>query len=233
MPATMLYSIATLLLASAAMFGAKGLTATTKPSTHGPSPSTAAHAETAVPMMFTGALRAGGPNVTYNGTLQSIVKQICTENPHYPFRNRTTFPITSDGSTKSGDTGIARSDTIGAISSDLAHNARDENVFCGIGGDGWADKDAIVEAITYLRDLSGACYAFPGPGFCGRISCSYNSAVWWCNDKPRVVKYPCSFFADFVQTITNECSDQWEKQIQGQVFSEDGSYNVIVGRDWC
>ncbi|RYP43868.1 hypothetical protein DL768_009616 [Monosporascus sp. mg162] len=176
MLATMLYSIATLLLASTAMFEGKRLVATTEPSAHGPSLSTATRTETAVPMMFTGPLRAGGPNVTYNGTLQSIVKQIRAENPHYPFRNRTAFPITS------GD-------------------------------------NVIVEAITYLRDLTGTCYAFPGPDFCGRISWSYNSAV--------------CFFADFVQTITNECCDQSEKQIQGQVFSEDGSYNVLVGRDWC
>ncbi|RYO89426.1 hypothetical protein DL766_003259 [Monosporascus sp. MC13-8B] len=227
------YSIATLLLVSAAMLGAKGLAAATKPSARGPSPSTAAHSETAVPMMFTGALRAGGPTVTYSGTLQSIVKQIRAENPHYPFRNRTAFPITPDDSTKVGDTGVGRSDTISATRSDGVLNAREDNVFCGVGGDGWADKEAIVEAITYLRDLTGACYALPGPGFCGRISCSYNSAVWWCNDKPKITNYPCSFFADFVQTIANECSDQWEKQTQGQAFSEDGSYNVLVGRDWC
>ncbi|RYP04421.1 hypothetical protein DL765_010197 [Monosporascus sp. GIB2] len=189
----MYYSIAALLLASAAMLGAKGLAAATKPSACGPSPSTAAQTETAVPMMFTGALRVGGPNVTYSGTLQSIIKQIRAENPHYPFRNRTTFPITPGASTKFGDTG------------------NQNNVFCGVGGDGWADKEAIVEAITHLRGLTSACYALPGPGFCGRISCSYNSPVWWCNDKPKIVDYSCSFFADFVQTITNECSDQWEK----------------------
>ncbi|RYP73364.1 hypothetical protein DL769_004237 [Monosporascus sp. CRB-8-3] len=229
----MLYLVATLLLPSAVIFGAKGPAAATKPSAREQSPSTAAHTETAVPMMFTGALRAGGPNVTYKGTLQSIVKQIRAENPQYPFRNRTRFPISSDDSMKSGDTSVGRSDTTGAILSEGARNARDNNVFCGVGGDGWADKEAIVEAITYLRDLTGACYSYPGPGFCGRISCSYNSAVWWCNDKPEVVNYPCSSFADFVQMITNECSDQWEKQIQGQVFSEDGSYNVMVGRDWC
>ncbi|RYP78073.1 hypothetical protein DL771_000766 [Monosporascus sp. 5C6A] len=131
----------------------------------------------------------------------SIVKQIRAENPQYPFRNRTTFPITSDDSTKSCDTGIGRSDTTGAVRSDGAHNARDNNVFCGVGGDGWADQEAIAEPITYLRDLTGACYAFPGPGFCGRISFSYISGLW-------------------------------EKQIQGQVFFEDGSYNVIAGRDW-
>ncbi|OOF95837.1 hypothetical protein ASPCADRAFT_405538 [Aspergillus carbonarius ITEM 5010] len=40
----------------------------------------------------------------------------------------------------------------------------------------------IQEGITYLRGVSGSPSNGPGPGNCGRVSCSYNSAIWWCND---------------------------------------------------
>lgn len=40
----------------------------------------------------------------------------------------------------------------------------------------------IVNGIKYLRGLSGNPRAGPGPAKCARVSCSYNSAIWWCND---------------------------------------------------
>ncbi|KAL2854258.1 hypothetical protein BJY01DRAFT_232004 [Aspergillus pseudoustus] len=40
----------------------------------------------------------------------------------------------------------------------------------------------IREGITYLRSVSGRPTNGPGPGNCGRVSCPYNSAIWWCND---------------------------------------------------
>jgi hypothetical protein len=40
----------------------------------------------------------------------------------------------------------------------------------------------IQNGIKYLRGVKGNPRAGPGPANCGRVSCSYNSAIWWCND---------------------------------------------------
>lgn len=45
-----------------------------------------------------------------------------------------------------------------------------------------ADKGRIQEGISYLRGVPAAPRNGPGPGNCGRVSCSYNAAIWWCND---------------------------------------------------
>lgn len=58
--------------------------------------------------------------------------------------------------------------------------SRDE-YFCR---DRWPEcsADAIETGVNYLRGVPGAPVNGPGPGNCGRVSCSYDSAIWWCND---------------------------------------------------
>lgn len=58
-------------------------------------------------------------------------------------------------------------------------NKRDDllcNIFplAGIG--------AIKTGIKYLKTVKGQPVNGPGPGNCDRVSCSYHSAIWWCND---------------------------------------------------
>jgi hypothetical protein len=45
-----------------------------------------------------------------------------------------------------------------------------------------ASRETIAEGIAYLRGVSGQPSAGPGPGACARVSCSYASDIWWCND---------------------------------------------------
>ncbi|KAF4506700.1 hypothetical protein G6O67_006755 [Ophiocordyceps sinensis] len=54
------------------------------------------------------------------------------------------------------------------------------NVICGV----WASatRGAIINGISYLRRVRGSATSGPGPGNCGRVSCSRNAAIWWCND---------------------------------------------------
>lgn len=56
------------------------------------------------------------------------------------------------------------------------------NVICG--NFPAADKGRIQQGINYLNNLpaGGRPTNGPGPGNCGRVSCSYNAAIWWCND---------------------------------------------------
>ncbi len=62
----------------------------------------------------------------------------------------------------------------------MHENSKRTTVYCGT----WplAEKFRIEEGIRYLRGLPAAPRNGPGPGYCGRVSCSYGSAIYWCND---------------------------------------------------
>jgi hypothetical protein len=57
-------------------------------------------------------------------------------------------------------------------------------LLCGIRISEWgyASWEAIGDGIKYLDRVPGTPTNRPGPGNCGRVSCSYESAIWWCND---------------------------------------------------
>ncbi|KAG8424721.1 hypothetical protein J3458_001492 [Metarhizium acridum] len=57
-------------------------------------------------------------------------------------------------------------------------------VICGTGALGWhpCKVRRIEEGIEYLRGLAGVPRNGPGPETCGRVSCSYQAAIWWCNN---------------------------------------------------
>ncbi|KAN0104234.1 hypothetical protein V8E51_009979 [Hyaloscypha variabilis] len=48
----------------------------------------------------------------------------------------------------------------------------------------FAEAAAIEDGVDYLIGLNSELTNGPGPGNCGRISCSYNSAIYYCNDNP-------------------------------------------------
>lgn len=47
--------------------------------------------------------------------------------------------------------------------------------YCDLDGWGRCSTNRVQQGIYYLGDV-------PGPGSCGRVSCSYNAAIYWCND---------------------------------------------------
>lgn len=51
------------------------------------------------------------------------------------------------------------------------------NVYGGVNG-----GSGIQGGIDYLRGVAGSPTNGPGPGNCGRVSCDYGAAIWWCND---------------------------------------------------
>ncbi|KAL7908091.1 hypothetical protein GGI35DRAFT_486226 [Trichoderma velutinum] len=80
---------------------------------------------------------------------------------------------------------------------------------CGNGGQPWGAgiQDYIIRGIAYLRGVAGQPTNGPGPGNCGRVSCSYSSAIWWCNDNTQTFSLPSfSTIADCAQVLVNSCS---------------------------
>lgn len=91
-----------------------------------------------------------------NGTVQEVYAQVLQINPGFQ-------PPLDAGAT---------------MESRGLHQKR--NVLCGNFPS--ADKGRVLQGISNLRGLGAAPRNGPGPGNCGRVSCSYKAAIWWCND---------------------------------------------------
>ena len=104
----------------------------------------------------------GGPTVRLSGTIQEVHKELLKLNPDWD-KSYLKHPSTH------GSTLAKRLDF-----------SRDEYLCRDI----WAtcSADAIENGVNYLRGVPGAPANGPGPGNCGRVSCSHDSAIWWCND---------------------------------------------------
>lgn len=131
-----------------------------------------------------------------------------------------------------------------------ARGVQKRAVHCG----NWplADKGRIQEGINYLRGVGGQPFHGPGPGKCGRVSCSYNAAIWWCNDVSMarglfivlllifpfntkntgaIVLDSFNAIANSAQHTVNTCAPS-VNQVSGQNF-EASNWNTIVRSDSC
>lgn len=70
---------------------------------------------------------------------------------------------------------------------------------------GTASNRRIQEGIAYLGTVSGTPVEGPGPGACGRVSCSYGGAIYWCND----VSFLASLSLSLTQTYYKQTKRQW------------------------
>ncbi|KAL8370016.1 hypothetical protein RB595_000396 [Gaeumannomyces hyphopodioides] len=93
-----------------------------------------------------------------------------------------------------------------------------------------ANVDGIREGIAYLRTILGNCRAGPGPYSCGRVSCSWNAAIHYCNDNPTEHWEPCRWIGDVADNVVNQC--QRSGQVSGEARDERRWYTV-VGRGNC
>ena len=101
-----------------------------------------------------------------NGTIQEVFVQALQINPD--FKRTDAVRVASSSSTPRRG----------------LHEHMKRAVNCGT----WplANKQCIEEGIAYLRTVPAAPRNGPGPGNCGRVSCSHNSTIYWCNDVSSV-----------------------------------------------
>ncbi|KAL8329670.1 hypothetical protein RB597_005108 [Gaeumannomyces tritici] len=93
-----------------------------------------------------------------------------------------------------------------------------------------AGVDAIREGIAYLRTILGQCRADPGPWSCGRVSCSWNSAIHYCNDNSEEHWEPCRWIGDVAEGIIRLCENNGG--VSGEARDQRRWYTV-VGRGNC
>ena len=103
----------------------------------------------------------GGPDITFTGSPEDFYKKVTALNPSYD--SDFAADIAAEAS---------------ASDEDLTESAHHHAAFCF--HDNYAHTDAIRSGIHYLKSLHARCGSVRN--FCTRVSCSYNSGIYLCND---------------------------------------------------
>ncbi|KAK8112448.1 hypothetical protein PG984_012974 [Apiospora sp. TS-2023a] len=154
-----------------------------------------------------GNITADGPIYEFNGTVQEIYAQIQAANPDYKLMEVPHKHSASPHTLK--------------VSSTQCDSPNDDDW-------GYAVGDRIIDGINYLRGLTGDCGVTPGP--CGRVSCSWDSAISWCWDNPTGgYTTKCSALADYAQAVMDHCPYR-PGEVWGTAFSDAGFSVQVAGK---
>ncbi|KAK4454924.1 hypothetical protein QBC34DRAFT_433163 [Podospora aff. communis PSN243] len=98
--------------------------------------------------------------------------------------------------------------------------------------------EAIQEGIIDLIMVPGRPKKGPSPGSCVQVSCSYGSAIWWCNESGvqsagRNVLDPFNSIAEGAAFLMVKCSDEDRDWFAGEVALEEEWKVVVGGVDSC
>ncbi|KAL3470113.1 hypothetical protein BJX99DRAFT_264549 [Aspergillus californicus] len=173
-----------------------------------------------------------GHTINARGTIEEIHSQLLDVNPDWDedYVKPALERRAAERATRSAD-GLTTDFTVAKRDVDFIE---DGWIVC----DAWprAKQSRIQDGITYLRGVDGRPTSEGGPGKCARVSCSYDSAIWWCNDS-RDTKTLRSFadIAEGAETIINSCTHDtpsFGRDISGQAFHKT-NWNVIVREASC
>ncbi|KAK3987509.1 hypothetical protein QBC44DRAFT_245830, partial [Cladorrhinum sp. PSN332] len=167
------------------------------------------------------------PFIHVNGTIQNLVAELTRLNPH--------LEADIDAAIRASEQETSANPELAAR--DLLAKRYDVDGYFCFGRWAAGRLDPLNEGIRYLRGVGGRPTRGPGPGNCSRVSCSYKTAIYWCNDNSGT-KTLNSFgaIADGVQHLASRCrrfisNGQWSyTESSGQVFYKD-KWNVVVRYD--
>ncbi|WYZ33917.1 hypothetical protein EsH8_I_000193 [Colletotrichum jinshuiense] len=155
----------------------------------------------------------GGKNLSFHGTVEHVVDELTQVNPQYAKSFGIDF-----GSIEKTSHGPLQKRADFSKTPYICHNFD-----TGLVSAGW-------EGIDYLRKVPGKPKASAGPASCGQVSCSWNTAIWWCNDdtKPKELGSYADI-SDGARWIWNRCTDFefYSYYSSGQAFHAD-NWNVII-----
>ncbi|KAL5338580.1 hypothetical protein BJX70DRAFT_194892 [Aspergillus crustosus] len=181
-------------------------------------------AEASNPVTWNVKAHPDGPEVTLTGTVEEVYSQLVSMNPSYDEDwasvNATAPAILNDDDLKLG--------------SQFTHYNEKDSLTCDFHPR--AHVKTIQKGITYLRKVHGTPTMGPGPNACGRVSCSYNAAIFWCNTSKSVKKLPAyNNIADGAQVILNICINRMYDgaEFTSGLLHHNDDWDVIVRHDKC
>ncbi|KAK0747638.1 hypothetical protein B0T21DRAFT_354791, partial [Apiosordaria backusii] len=93
-----------------------------------------------------------------------------------------------------------------------------------------AEITNIRKGADYLYHLPDKARIGPGPNHCDRVSCSWNSGIFLCNNNPSTKEMEWKQIADAAELLLDKCGD--DGVVKGQVDFKD-NWNVVVRNDPC
>ncbi|KAK0618993.1 hypothetical protein B0T14DRAFT_565892 [Immersiella caudata] len=155
----------------------------------------------------------GGEYINVTGTVEQVVAQLTKINPDYEKNVLAAANMTRLGA-----------DAESGLWHYLYHDCLTWPV-------AWTRR--VWEGIMYLDGHDGVPTMGPGPAACARVSCSWDSAIWWCNDDPVELQLDVwTSVAWGAYIIYRDCRNERDDQTSGQIFYEP-NWNVIVRGDTC
>ncbi|KAH7117571.1 hypothetical protein B0J11DRAFT_509282 [Dendryphion nanum] len=157
------------------------------------------------PLKWIGPIVPGGKDVSLEGDIHEIRRQILERNPNYD---------RDFNSSKNVERGM-----------ELDKRNRVWPIQCNPGGAS-CSRFPIPGDIDYLRNLQGGnarCVA--NARSCSRIACTDGAGIFLCNDRNDRIDPSCKYLADYAQSIYDTCFTGF--LAKGQQFDTD-NYNVII-----
>ncbi|KAK1598968.1 uncharacterized protein LY79DRAFT_665534 [Colletotrichum navitas] len=158
-----------------------------------------------------------GKKVVLNGTVEQVVAELAQINPDYsPFT-----PALGDGGLS-----LERRQKAELFPAD--------KVLCLKPGWDYVHESEANVGISYLKTVKGRPRGDPGPANCGRVSCGYSAAIWFCNDnKHHITIESFAQIAKMVEAIEYHCTTRRRRWYSGQAFHPTDNWNVYIHRDSC
>ncbi|KAI6817672.1 hypothetical protein KC367_g3536 [Hortaea werneckii] len=163
-------------------------------------------------MSYIGPAFDGGDDVEVQGTIESVAAQLREINPDW-------------------HPGVVGKNT--PSKTDSAKRAEISPPLCNddLGGQRYARTAILSNGADYLKGLSGVLRQ-PARS-CGRVSCSYDAGVTFCNDGNEAIPVAAAELGRRVDGIVGLCGDGGTRMFtKGQVFDTD-DWNVIAARSDC
>ncbi|RMY82986.1 hypothetical protein D0861_07632 [Hortaea werneckii] len=185
-------------------------------------------------MSYIGPAFDGGGDVEVQGTIESVAAQLREINPDWhPGVVGKNTPSKTD-SAKRAEVSLRSIFPSGASPECLA-NSFDQisPPLCNddLGGQRYARTAILSNGADYLKGLSGVLRQ--PPRSCGRVSCSYDAGVTFCNDGNEAIPVAAAELGRRVDGIVGLCGDGGTRMFtKGQVFDTD-NWNVIAARSDC
>ncbi|KAH7363924.1 hypothetical protein BKA65DRAFT_545838 [Rhexocercosporidium sp. MPI-PUGE-AT-0058] len=167
-----------------------------------------------VPLLVTGSIN--GIAINHTGTIEEVFAQLDAEENSFKLSDLTAW------------------DNPDLQTRDTAYMT---DVNCiPVNGQNWnrAKAGAINTGIQYLRRGYMSCWV--NAHSCARVSCSWDSGIYFCNNNNYNLGHPCAQIADYAAAIYDRCKYQKnlisDKEVGGQAW-DDGNWNVPVHKDRC
>ncbi|KAK0613737.1 hypothetical protein B0T14DRAFT_569746 [Immersiella caudata] len=162
---------------------------------------------------WTAQATPGGETINVNGTVQDVVAALNKIDPQYEARLRQDTSLQSR-------------------SLDESYFYKRKSYDCIRIGSRGVDPGEIKDGIRYLRTVSGRPKNGPGPGNCGRISCSWASAIYWCNeDESEKELDTFARIADAASFLVQKCWDGKRGSGFGGTVIHEDNWSVVIKFD--